>query len=119
PELYLKKLRTNLFGKAKGNGRKPLFSAFRPRLETLEERANPSSGISNGDLYVYGTNGHDVVSVTYEKFGNSYYYHVKDNGASCAFSPACRWRRPRSCWGSRTPPKTATGATPRPGCTAS
>src|SRR4051812_41255331 len=51
-------------------------------LETLEDRLALSSFASGGNLYVYGTNNADTVTVKYETYSGVGYYHVTDNGVN-------------------------------------
>jgi Ca2+-binding RTX toxin-like protein len=57
-------------------------------LETLEGRANPSTLLSNGDLYITGTAGNDVVTVRSETYGGTNYIRVIENGVSRLFGAA-------------------------------
>jgi len=54
----------------------------RPQLETLEDRSLPavSAFASAGNLYIYGDNGANNVTVNYEVYGSVGYYKVSGDG---------------------------------------
>jgi Ca2+-binding RTX toxin-like protein len=58
-------------------------------VEALEERANPSSYVYNGTLYIIGTGGNDTVTVSYQSGGYTSYgayalpkINVTENGVT-------------------------------------
>jgi len=87
----VKKLFASLFGKGSRRGQKP---GVRLELLALEERCNPSASIYNGELYIYGTNAADNVSVRQETYSGVSYYRVTENGYSS-------WHRASSVWGGK------------------
>jgi Ca2+-binding RTX toxin-like protein len=72
-------LMSQALGASAGPGRRHRERpGFRPGLEALEERANPSSYISpGGDLVIQGTNGDDTIYVLVTNDGS---YYVAQNG---------------------------------------
>jgi Ca2+-binding RTX toxin-like protein len=60
-------------------------------METLEGRANPSSLISNGDLYISGTTASDTVTVRSETIFGTNFIKVTENGVNRYFSASQVW----------------------------
>jgi Ca2+-binding RTX toxin-like protein len=60
-------------------------------LETLEGRANPSTLLSNGDLYIYGTSGSDHVEVHAQTIAGTNYIQVTENGVNHWFNASQVW----------------------------
>lgn len=50
-------------------------------LESLEQRTNPSSYVSGGELFIIGSNSADTVTVDQVNIGGAYYWRVKENGS--------------------------------------
>src|SRR5690242_14908816 len=63
-----------------GSRRNPRPRGFVPAVEDLQARVVPATLI-NGNLYIFGTNGPDVVSVTYQ----SLTIKVIENGQTQSF----------------------------------
>src|SRR4051812_9188736 len=84
-------LLSKVFGSSK-TSRTPIAKAARlqarPQVEGLEDRMVMSATVSSGDIYIYGTNGADTVTVKYESYSGVGYYKVTQNGVNQWFTAA-------------------------------
>ena len=54
----------------------------KPKLETLEERQVMSATVISGDLYIYGNNANNTVTVNYQTYSGVGYFKITENGAN-------------------------------------
>src|SRR5947208_3346250 len=91
----LRKSISHILGTPAGSGRRqPGLRKFVPELEALADRVMPAL-LFHGNLYIYGTNGNDTVSVT----ANATSVKVTQNGKSQSFSLASVRGKQISFWG--------------------
>src|SRR5688500_5666996 len=77
-------LLSKVFGSSK-TSRTPASKTARMQVEGLEDRMVPAS-ISSGDIYIYGSNAADTVTVKYETYSGVGYYKVTQNGSNQWFT---------------------------------
>jgi Ca2+-binding RTX toxin-like protein len=61
------------------------------QLESLEDRLTPASFVSGGDLYIYGDDSSNSVTVDYQVIGGPLYYVVTQNGATTPHLASSVW----------------------------